>query len=210
MHWSCCAAHGIKQIAATLGYLPDAIHRLLSATDRALGVSPSLIMWKQTPLGTAGGVKRAQRVSGRNVHRALRRRDYRSEHRPRRSMFHRQRKLLLQRLCCAARSNPLGIRRGNAPMRTAKSAAFYEKPAPLRRSVRHSQHRHLYFRASRRFRLHSGRLRSTTSGHDLFPALVRGGRTGVTATSRTITGAISAMCAPIFRRIARRWRGKSA
>ena len=49
--------HGITQIAATLGYLPDAIMDCFGAGD-AFGVDLRYFI-ERTPLGTAGGVKQA-------------------------------------------------------------------------------------------------------------------------------------------------------
>ena len=51
-------AHGIKQIAATLGYLPDAIIDYFG-DGSAFDVSLHYYV-EEMPLGTAGGVKRAQ------------------------------------------------------------------------------------------------------------------------------------------------------
>ena len=49
--------HGIREVTATLGYLPDAIRDYFAAGD-SLGMALRYTV-EQTPLGTAGGVKQA-------------------------------------------------------------------------------------------------------------------------------------------------------
>ena len=161
-------AHGIKQIAATLGYLPDAIIDYFG-DGSAFDVSLHYYV-EEMPLGTAGGVKRAQDfldetfivlsgdgITDLNIAAAL--------------DFHR-RKGSLATLVLRREVNPLeyGVVTTDSD---GKIRAFYEKPARCD-AVSDTVNTGIYIFEPQALSFIPDD-RAYDFGHDLFPALVQAG-----------------------------------
>ena len=161
-------AHGIKQIAATLGYLPDAIIDYFG-DGSAFDVSLHYYV-EEMPLGTAGGVKRAQDfldetfivlsgdgITDLNIAAAL--------------DFHR-RKGSLATLVLRREVNPLeyGVVTTDSD---GKIRAFYEKPARCD-AVSDTVNTGIYIFEPQALSFIPDDC-AYDFGHDLFPALVQAG-----------------------------------
>lgn len=161
-------AHGIKQIAATLGYLPDAIIDYFG-DGSAFDVSLHYYV-EEMPLGTAGGVKRAQDfldetfivlsgdgITDLNIAAAL--------------DFHR-RKASLATLVLRREVNPLeyGVVTTDSD---GKIRAFYEKPARCD-AVSDTVNTGIYIFEPQALSFIPDDC-AYDFGHDLFPALVQAG-----------------------------------
>lgn len=161
-------AHGIKQIAATLGYLPDAIIDYFG-DGSAFDVSLHYYV-EEMPLGTAGGVKRAQDfldetfivlsgdgITDLNIAAAL--------------DFHR-RKGSLATLVLRREVNPLeyGVVTTDSD---GKIRAFYEKPARCD-AVSDTVNTGIYIFEPQALSFIPNDC-AYDFGHDLFPALVQAG-----------------------------------
>ena len=161
-------AHGIKQIAATLGYLPDAIIDYFG-DGSAFDVSLHYYV-EEMPLGTAGGVKRAQDfldetfivlsgdgITDLNIAAAL--------------DFHR-RKGSLATLVLRREVNPLeyGVVTTDSD---GKVRAFYEKPARCD-AVSDTVNTGIYIFEPQALSFIPDDC-AYDFGHDLFPALVQAG-----------------------------------
>lgn len=161
-------AHGIKQIAATLGYLPDAIIDYFG-DGSAFDVSLHYYV-EEMPLGTAGGVKRAQDfldetfivlsgdgITDLNIAAAL--------------DFHR-RKGSLATLVLRREANPLeyGVVTTDSD---GKIRAFYEKPARCD-AVSDTVNTGIYIFEPQALSFIPDDC-AYDFGHDLFPALVQAG-----------------------------------
>lgn len=161
-------AHGIKQIAATLGYLPDAIIDYFG-DGSAFDVSVHYYV-EEMPLGTAGGVKRAQDfldetfivlsgdgITDLNIAAAL--------------DFHR-RKGSLATLVLRREVNPLeyGVVTTDSD---GKIRAFYEKPARCD-AVSDTVNTGIYIFEPQALSFIPDDC-AYDFGHDLFPALVQAG-----------------------------------
>lgn len=162
-------AHGIKQIAATLGYLPDAIIDYFG-DGSAFDVSLHYYV-EEMPLGTAGGVKRAQDfldetfivlsgdgITDLNIAAAL--------------DFHR-RKGSLATLVLRREVNPLeyGVVTTDSD---GKIRAFYEKPARCD-AVSDTVNTGIYIFEPQALSFIPDDC-AYDFGHDLFPALVQAGK----------------------------------